>query len=181
MVDVGNMKRFVFRRDVEPGRGGRVTVIPYDATGAQLTTDGGYVRGTGNAGISHFTNSGGSYVTGADSDSDFFFSLASSVRYIWVGYFGGTQSARVRSFSLESVDGGSLSVFQGLVDASSDPFPNDYAQYAIAAPATSATGISYPAGKRLTRFNGTGPSPSPGWYCTSQGNPGTWKAEAAVS
>jgi hypothetical protein len=182
MVDVENIKRFIFRRDVVSGRGGRICIIPYDTNASQLTTDGGYVRGTGAESISHTSNQGGSYLTDSDADNDVFFSVTSDVHFMWVGYFGGTASARVRSFSLESVDGGALSVFQGYLDSNSDPFPNDYQNYATAAPATAAAGPNYPAGKRLTKFNAAAGA-SPGWICTTQGLGGTavFKAEASVA
>jgi len=177
MVDTGNIKRFIFRRDVETGRGGRIVVIPYDANAAQLTTDGSYVRATSAATMSHSSQVGGSYITGTDSGTDLFFSVSSSVHFIWVGYFGSGVTARVRSFAIESVDGGALSVFQGYLDVNSDPFPNDLVNYATAAPVTAAAGPNYPAGKRLHKFNhSTGISP--GWVCITQGLGGTAAFEA---
>jgi len=182
MVETENIKRFVFRRDVVSGRGGRIRVIPYDTSGTQLTTDSDYVKGTASGGIFHTTDSGGSYITGVDDDGDFFFSVSSAVFFVWVGYFGGSLTAQVKSFGLESIDGGALTVFQGHEDANTDPYPNDYQNYATAVPATANAGPNYPAGKRLTKFNAVAGA-EPGWICTTKGLGGTavFKAEASVA
>ena len=182
MVDTGILKRFVFRKDNEAGRGGRLVVIPYDTNAAQLTTDVSYVAGTGATVLTHTSSIGGAYQTGADSDLDMFFSVTSAVHFIWVGIFGGTASARIRSFGIQSVDGGALSVFQGYTDSNSDPFPNDYLNYATADPANATAGPNYPAGKRLATFN-VASGGVPGRVCITQGLGGTaaWENEAALS
>ena len=173
MVDTTYMKRFVFRHDSESGRGPRVVVIPYDTNAAQLTTDVSYVSGSNAAGFAHTSNSGGAYITSAlTQGNDVFVNVSSDVHFMWIGCFGAASSCRIRSFGIHAVDEGSMSVFQGYLDANSDPFPNDNLNYATAAPANATAGPNYPAGKRLHKFNhSTGVSP--GWVCITQGLGGT--------
>ncbi len=183
MVDTTILKRFVFRQDSEASRGALVVGIAYDTDQAQLTDDNAtpYVSGNGSTGFSHSTNSAGSWRT-SQTTNDVFLQVSSAVHFLWIGAFGGPSSCRIRSFGLTAVDQGSLSVFQGFLDANSDPFPNDLQNYATAEPVTATAGPNYPAGKRLTKFNAAAGT-EPGWICTTQGLGGTavFKSEANVA
>ncbi len=141
-----------------------------------------HVDGISAIGLSFDTDFGGAYLT-SQTDSDVFFRVSDVVQFVWVGAFGATAGpCRIRSFGLTSIDQGSLSVFQGFLDLNSDPFPNDYVNYATADPANAAAGPNYPAGKQLKTFN-VASGGVPGIVCVAQGLGGTaaWENEGVLS
>jgi hypothetical protein len=171
MLDTSQCKRFTLTRDGVSGRGGRVTVMAYDSGGTQLTDGGGghpYVVGVSGKTFS-YTSANQSYGTGSDSDSEQFFSVGDDVKTAWVGIFGGTATARMRSLSIRCWDGYSVSLSQGLV---ADGFPNNELAYATSPPASVGAGITYTTGQVIWKKDVAAGGP-PGWLCTTGGAGGT--------
>ncbi len=177
LIDTRLLKRFVLRKDFQSGFPGRVGIIAYDASMTQLTSgDSGhpFVSGTSSAGFAYSTSVAGAGYQAGESTIDVFFALGDEVKFAWVGVWGGTTVGRITSFSIESVDDdlGSMSVQQGFMDSNSDPFPNDYLNYATAVPVTPTSGRDYPAGFEIKNFNVSLGEPS-SWVVTTQGLGGT--------
>ncbi|WP_442604292.1 glycosyl hydrolase family 28-related protein [Paenibacillus sp. KN14-4R] len=105
-------QRFVIKKDVEVGYGGRVIVICYDANGNilgekvnQIPT----VQGTSYSSPYFNTSvlgggSVGGYITGSDSEDDFYFSVQPAVQFVRLLFAGGSAPLRIRSFSIFSPD-----------------------------------------------------------------------------
>lgn len=103
-LETSSARRFVVRRDVEAGYGGRVVVTCFNAAGAQmLQTDANnpLIRGTSFRSIAWFPGiCGGSYMTGSDSTDDIYFTVAPSVKYVIVQLMPISSALRLRSFSI---------------------------------------------------------------------------------
>lgn len=159
-VNTSMAKRFVIRKDVESAFGGRLAIRCYDATGNILTSAGAghpYVKGTSNAAATWTTNYGGTYFTGSDSTSPFYFTVGPDVAKIAVIMSAGSAHLRIRSFSIENLDGQALTVWSG-----TDLDPN--LGFATAPPVTKGV---YPQGKVLFSSLATAGQPM-GWTCVSR-------------
>lgn len=111
-------KRFIVRRDfASASNPGRVAIRAYDSTGAVLGT--GHVFGS--AGYNWTYNAGyagGAYFA-AESAQDIFFAVSSSVKKVAV-LVGDPSSGYtlLRSFSVDSIDGGSPAAWAGVNEGS---------------------------------------------------------------
>jgi hypothetical protein len=184
MIDTRRQKRFVLRRDTETSNGGRVLVLCYDAGVVQFTSGGAahpYAGSDISTPLQYTSSFGGGYQTGGDDNNDIFVWVKDETKFIWIGVTGGTADARLRSISVQSLDGGGITAFQGFLDSGSLRFYNDQAHYATSAPATNI-GVLYPIGYRITKANAAAGG-LPGWICTTAGAGGTavFKAEASVA
>jgi hypothetical protein len=107
-------KRFIIRRDSIASRGGRIIVRAYDSSGSPLDDSGGdHVFGLSGRTFDYSANFGQVWTTGSDDTADIYFRVSSSVEYIYVGIIGGTATARLKSFSLYSLDGYSPATWTG--------------------------------------------------------------------
>ena len=172
-IDTRTAKRFVLRRDVEAGYGGRFRIRCYDSSGTVLTSAGGghpYVKTREAATVAYGSSWGGVYSTGSDSSGDLFVEVGDDVAYICVILTSGSANLRVRSFSVHAVDWMDSSAWTGL----NEPIPG--ANYGSGAP----TAGTYVVGQRL--FN-KAPSAggTEGWVCTTAGTPGTWKTFGSIA
>jgi hypothetical protein len=184
MVDVRQKKRYMLRRDVEASNGGRWIILCFDSSVAQLTSAGGahpYAVSDVSTPLQYDSNFGGCYQTGGDGTDDIFVSFKDDVKFAWIGLMGGTAVCRARSIGFQSIDGGTLTTFQGFTDSGGARFYNDDALYATGAPATNI-GINYPDGLNIERADGTAAG-APGWKVTTGGTVGTavFKVRASVA
>lgn len=115
-VDTSVYKRFVIKKDVVSGYGGRVYINAYDSTGTLLTSAGAnhpYILGMSGATFTYSSNLGGSYGTGGDAVNNIVFTCHADVQYVRVALTAGTKVLKIRSFSIQSLDGGSPAVWAG--------------------------------------------------------------------
>lgn len=118
-VDTSKCKRFVVKQDSEPGYGGRIFIVCYDAAGQILTHPGGtnpepYVKTYVNRTVFWRNNYfGGSYSTGSDSVEDLYFAVNDAVKRVRVLFWRGSADLRLRSFSLYALDKYSPAVWSG--------------------------------------------------------------------
>ena len=115
-IDTSVFKRFLVKKDVDASYGGRMMVQAFDSAGTILTSAGGghpYVIGAPADTVFYHANYGGVYQTGADTVSDLFFAVKDDVKKVRVLLRGGTAALRIRSFSIESFDGGSPAIWAG--------------------------------------------------------------------
>jgi hypothetical protein len=183
LLDVRQFKRYIFSRDTG-SNGGRWLFACYDSSMSQLNSGGGahpYAQSGSGTTLSYDANFGGCYQTGGDATNDIYASFKSAVAYVWVGIVGGTNPAQLRSISIQSIDGGSISVCQGIADSGGLRFYNDGRPYATNQPSTD-NGIDYAVGFRINRASAVAAG-APGWITTTAGAPGTavFKTEAAVA
>lgn len=169
-LDSKKSKRFVIKKDVEKGYGGRTFIRCYDVVGNILTdTDINhpYVRGTSN--FSFNVAYGGSYGTLADDDRDTFFKVHDDVKEIHVFIAEGTNELRIRGFQLISLDG-YCSAFTGYEEIVRG------VNLGIVAPITG----TYEKGKLVLNDNKTELGTAgnmyviDAWECIVSGTPGTW-------
>ncbi|MDT8974871.1 hypothetical protein RQP50_01275 [Paenibacillus sp. chi10] len=111
-INTSKAKRFIVQKDTITGYGGRVIVICYDANGNILGStiqNEATVKGSSNA-EPYFNTTApgggaiGGYITGSDSNKDFYFRVHSDVTMIRVLLSGGTQPLRIKSFCIYSID-----------------------------------------------------------------------------
>jgi hypothetical protein len=117
-VDTSKCKRFVVKQDSEPGYGGRIHIVCYDAAGQILTHPGGtnpepYVKTYVNRTVFWRGYFGGSYSTGSDSVEDLYFAVTDAVKKVRVLFWRGSADLRIRSFSLYALDKYSPAVWSG--------------------------------------------------------------------
>lgn len=116
-VDTRTAKRFVVRKDVEAGYGGRVAIQCFDATGTLLTSAGaGHPYVQGHSALTYSWNGtdwGGSYRSGTDYDGDGYFVVGADVAWIRLLLIAGSSALRLRSFSLLSVEGKQAGTWSG--------------------------------------------------------------------
>ncbi|MBD2865095.1 glycosyl hydrolase family 28-related protein [Paenibacillus oceani] len=117
-VDTSKCKRFVVKQDSEPGYGGRIHIVCYDASGQILSHPGGtnpeaYVKTYINRTVFWRGYFGGSYSTGSDSVEDLYFAVTDAVKKVRVLFWRGSADLRIRSFSLYAVDRYSPAVWSG--------------------------------------------------------------------
>lgn len=109
-------KRFLIKRDVEAGFGGRIHIVCYDASGNLLTDPDGthaYVKTYNNKTVYWIASFGGSYVTGNDSIGDFYFTVTADVKKVRVLFAKGSAALRIRSFSVYALDQYAPAVWSG--------------------------------------------------------------------
>jgi len=169
-LDSKKSKRFVIKKDVEKGYGGRTFIRCYDVVGNILTdTDINhpYVRGTSS--FSFNVAYGGSYGSQADDDKDMFFKVHDVVKEIHVFIVEGTNELRIRGFQLISLDG-YCSAFTGYEEIVRG------VNLGILTPITG----TYEKGKLVLNDNKTELGTAgnmyviDAWECIVSGTPGTW-------
>jgi hypothetical protein len=168
-VDTSVYKRFVIRKDVDSGFGGRIKIRCYDASDVVLTSAGAghpYVKTSALATVAWDANFGGVYSAGSDSESDFYFTVDDDVKKIAVILSGGTANLKVRSFSIFTVDEGNCAVWAGYEEI----IPG--ANIGTAAP----TAGTWAVGRRVINAVPAVGQPK-AWICTVAGTPGTWVSE----
>lgn len=180
-VTTAKNKRFVLRRDVEPGYGGQVHVQCYDANGNLLTNTGAnhpYVTGEASKTPYFNANFGGVYTSNIDATEMYYFKVKDEVAYIQIVMSGGsTNPLRIRSFSVFSLDPYKSTTWVGYEEVVR------YGNLAAAAP----TAGTWPKGKVLYNDNKTetGATGSKyvidGWECIATGTPGTWVAKRCLT
>ena len=161
-VDTSVYKRFVIKKDVVSGYGGRIFINAYDSTGTLLTSAGAnhpYISGRPVNPFSFYSsNLGGSYGTGIDSDGNIVFTCHADVQYVRVALTAGTKVLKIRSFSIQSLDGGSPAVWAGYEEI----IPG--AHLASQSP---TLGTMWRAGSHV--YDDTpAASTTPGWVCVFQ-------------
>ncbi|WP_314590560.1 glycosyl hydrolase family 28-related protein [Paenibacillus terrigena] len=111
-VNTTESSRFVLKKDVESGFGGRAIIVCFNKSGAVLDSSingVSTVKGTSNA-SPYFSSSVyggggvGGYITGSDTETDYYFWIHPSVAYIHVMVTGGSNPLRIRSFCLYAFD-----------------------------------------------------------------------------
>ncbi|WP_158301868.1 hypothetical protein [Paenibacillus mesophilus] len=117
-IETSKCKRFVVKQDSEPGYGGRIHIVCYDASGQILMHPGGtnpepYVKTYVNRTVFWRGYFGGSYSTGSDSPEDLYFSVSDAVKKVRVLFWRGSADLRIRSFSLYALDKYSPAVWSG--------------------------------------------------------------------
>lgn len=163
-VDTSETKRFVVRRNVVAGYGGRVAVRCFSGTGTVLAGDRLYVQGYSYKPPYYSSNFGGVFLTGSDDDADYYFQVADSVTRIAVIVSGGTRPLRLKSFALASVNGDACAVWSGYEEG----IPG--VNLGIAPPRAG----TWSAGRRILHA-APQPGQPEGWVCTASGTPGTWR------
>ncbi|MDF2720053.1 MAG: hypothetical protein K0R28_6978 [Paenibacillus sp.] len=131
-IETSKCKRFVVKQDCEPGFGGRIHLVCYDAAGQILTHPGGtnpeaYVKTYASRTVFWRGYFGGSYSTGSDSPEDF--SVTDAVKKVRILFWRGSAELRIRSFSIYAVDKYSPAVWSGIDE------PAGELNVSIAAPA----------------------------------------------
>jgi hypothetical protein len=172
-VDTRKNKRFLIRREVISGYGGRVAIRCYDSNGVLLTDNDPnhpYVKGNVYAVLSYTTFFGSSYRSGLDNELDYYITVHNDVAKIEVIFCGGTNPCKLRGFSIATLDSGHASVYPGYDEII--PGMN----LAITPP----TAGTWKKGKVVLNDNKTvlGTSGSQyvidAWECIADGTPGTW-------
>lgn len=166
-VDTTHNKRFFLTKDVVDGYEGRSAVRCYDAQGNVLTDSGSghpYVKGAIYAPPVYNSSFGGIYRQATDSRAGMYFEVSEEVAKIAVLITGGTNSLRLKSFSLFSLSlNNSATPSTGLLET-----PHNIA----IKPPTAGT---WKKGKIVYNDNPATGDPD-GWICTSSGTPGQWKS-----
>lgn len=111
-------KRFVVRRDfASVSNPGRVVIRAYDSAGAILGT--GHVFGSAGYGFTYDAGYAGGAYYSAQAAEDIFFSVSSTVKKVAV-LVGAPDSGYtlLRSFAIDSIDGGTPTEFSGINDGS---------------------------------------------------------------
>jgi hypothetical protein len=118
-LDTSRKKRFIIRRDYEDGFPGRIKIQPRDIDGTVLTSgdpDHPYVRG--GAAVDNvfvFVSTTFSfYGEGSDFGRDRFFAVPDDVDHVLILLTGGTAPLKLKSVSIESIDGGAPAVSSGV-------------------------------------------------------------------
>jgi hypothetical protein len=109
-------KRFIVYKDVVSGYGGRLSVRCYDENGDILTNldaEHPYVKGTVGISFTWSTTYGGTYRTGADTNSAIYFKVGDAVKYIDVIVSSGTLNLRIRQFQIATLDDYSCAAWSG--------------------------------------------------------------------
>jgi len=166
-VDSDVSKQFIVRRGVKDGQGGRVNIRCYDASGMILNNTGPghpYVKSAVYMVLTYVSSFGGVYRTGTDSGSDVLFQVGPEVKYFSLIFSGGTQPAKINSFSITSVDGRHPTVWSGL----------DELGYEIGVATMAPSTGSWKKGKRVLNFSASLLGEPEGWMCIADGSPGTW-------
>jgi len=166
-IDTRTSKRFIARKDVEVGYGGRMGIQAYDS-GGSILTDGGanhpYVFSQTPGEYSYGASHGGIYLSGSDSDADRPFGVHDDVKYVKMVMVGGTAELRIRSFTIFSVDGGAPATWTGYEEVM------EGSNIGTAAP----TAGTWERGRVVYNAAPTAGNYM-GWVCTTAGTPGTWK------
>lgn len=118
-------KKFAIKWDVVDEKGGRVFVRLYDGAGNIITPTSTLISPSSLSGniVSTF---GGGYVVGSDRNGRYFyFGVDTSVKKIYVAIGGGTDSLKVKSWQLYSLDNLTAAVSSGL--------NNQYGAFGVAA------------------------------------------------
>lgn len=163
-VDTTIQKRFVVRKDVESGYGGRIAIRCYDAAGTVLDNAGAghpYVKGRASNVPTYNTAYGKTYYTGVDTEADFYFEVGTDVKQIAILLANGTESLRIRNFVIYSLNG-VASTWVGYEEI----IPG--ANLGTAAP----TAGTWAVGRRVINAVPTVGQPK-AWICTVEGTMGT--------
>lgn len=109
-VDTRFNKRFVVNKNIATGNnGGRINIRPLDASGNVITPSGtALVKGYQSYIPAYNSTFGGVYRQGSDTTSNLYFVVDSAVKYIDVILSGGTTSASLLSFDIQTLDNDSL-------------------------------------------------------------------------
>jgi hypothetical protein len=168
-LDTNVSKRFVVKRDIVPGFGGRVAVRCYDSIG-NILSNNSYVKGYSYKSPYFSTNYGGCFLTGSDDDSDYYFQVDDTVKKITVLVCGGTKPLQIKSFSISTINGTNCAVWSGYEEI----MPG------------SNIGTTFPKTGTWSRgkiiYNALPDVNRPlGWICIAGGTPGTWKTFGLIS
>lgn len=119
-VDTRVAKKFAIKWDVIDEKGGRIFVRLYDKNGIKITPTSSLISPSALSGniVSTF---GGGYITGSDNTGRYFnFGVDTSVKSIFIAVSGGTDSLKIKSWQLYSLDNLAASIYTGL----KNPFIN---------------------------------------------------------
>lgn len=171
-VKTSTAKRFIIRKDVESGFGGRTMIRCYDSAGVILDNLGvnhPYVKSRSSSTFSYNSSYGKVYETGIDLDGDIYFEVGADVDYINVMLRVGTSVLRVRSFSLYCLDSTEKNV------------PSTWTGYEEIIPGVNIgtaapTAGTWAVGRRVVQSVPAVGQPK-AWICTVAGTPGTWVSE----
>ena len=108
--------------------------------------------------FSYVSNLGGSYGTGGDNNNNIVFTCHADVQYVRVALTAGTKVLKIRSFSIQSLDGGSPAVWAGYEEI----IPG--AHIATQSP---TLGTMWKVGSHVYNASPTA-SAAPGWVCVFQ-------------
>lgn len=163
-VDTDVVKNFIVKPSYESGAGARVMIRCYDASGTILTT-GDLVKGASTNPFSYNSSFGGVWRTGANSETQIFFNVDSTVKKVCVIFASVTTNMKIKSFAIFTPEKFyNTQVYPGYTENISS------GNGVTAAPSTG----TWTRGTVL--FNVT-PSAggNTGWICVTAGTPGTWK------
>lgn len=163
------MKRFVCVADQDgiSGASGRFAITPYDSAGNVLTA-AGTVRNDRST-YTYQTSFGGNWMVGSDNLQDpRLFVVSDATDYVFIGIRGGSNVAKVRSFSIYALD----------ADAAPStwlPWQDNGCNYGSAAPTIG----TWETGRRIYIPNPTAGGIE-GYVCITAGTPGTWKTFGSI-
>ncbi len=103
-LDTTTAKKFVMRRDVESGFGGRVRFSPFGSDGNILADDPSPPHVIQRDMTWSAAGFGGTYAQTSDIPDDIYFEVDSNTKKVLITISGGTAALRIRSFSLYIVD-----------------------------------------------------------------------------
>lgn len=113
-VGTTTSKKFIIRKSVDAGFGGRVCVVCYDSAGNILTPVIGTNLFSPHLSIVNTTQFGGCYLNNVDVEYASSFTVADNVASIRVILTSGTANLRIRSFSIATLDFSQITAYTGL-------------------------------------------------------------------
>lgn len=120
-VNTEMVKKFIVRKNIVPGFGGRVFVVCYDSNKAIIPPVLGSNLFSPQLNMVNTTQFGGCYSTTADTEYPNSFTVANNVAFVRVILAGGTASLRIRSFAVSTLDYRQITAYTGLDDMGIDP------------------------------------------------------------
>ncbi|MEK4621807.1 MULTISPECIES: pectate lyase family protein [Priestia] len=112
-VNTSIVKRFLIRREVIAENEGRVAIRCYNSSGVLLTNKPTYVKSMSYSRFFFDPNYGGVYKTGTDHSDDLYINIDKEVTKIAILFVNGTNTLKIRGFSIHSLDGHHASISCG--------------------------------------------------------------------
>ncbi|MFX1704860.1 hypothetical protein PV783_12945 [Chitinophaga sp. CC14] len=119
-INTSSAKKFIVRKNVDAGFGGRVSVVCYDSTGNILAPVIGANLFSPHLTIVNAGQFGGCYLNSSDVDFATSFTVGDNVAFIRVILTSGTANLRIRSFSVATLDFKQITAYTGLEAAGID-------------------------------------------------------------